>query len=319
MVPDRDDEQRRAAGSRSFCSRRRARRAPRRRTSPKSRQRSRIPRRRGSLAPTGADGRQGQSRPETSSKNAERGFPKRETFLGKRIAEGPAVSPVRREARADPLERGAARASPRAGGGRGDGEDETGDPAIVSCDVVADRVTGLGRGFAFVRMRDARLAARVVAALDGANVEGRAIVVRVAEDKRRTKSRATEKARRDARTRRSRRVRSRRVRFAARPVRATGRLRESVRALRPPCSRRRRGGGGRRRRPALAAAAAGMAARARIRRSRRTAFTRRRIFAAAEPPAPRHPTRHGRDGRAGRPRRGAAAAAFLESAVTRLF
>ena len=65
-------------------------------------------------------------------------------------------------------------------------EDETGDPAIVSCDVVADRVTGLGRGFAFVRMRDARLAARVVAALDGANVEGRAIVVRVAEDKRRT-------------------------------------------------------------------------------------------------------------------------------------
>ena len=64
-------------------------------------------------------------------------------------------------------------------------EDAPGDPAIVSCDVVADRVTGLGRGFAFVRMRDARLAARVVAALDGAEVEGRAIVVRVAEDKRR--------------------------------------------------------------------------------------------------------------------------------------
>ena len=64
-------------------------------------------------------------------------------------------------------------------------EDAPGDPAIVSCDVVADRVTGLGRGFAFVRMRDARLAARVVAALDGAEVEGRAIVVRVAEDKKR--------------------------------------------------------------------------------------------------------------------------------------
>ena len=64
-------------------------------------------------------------------------------------------------------------------------EDAPGDPAIVSCDVVADRVTGLGRGFAFVRMRDARLAARVVAALDGAEVEGRAIVVRVAEEKRR--------------------------------------------------------------------------------------------------------------------------------------
>ena len=60
----------------------------------------------------------------------------------------------------------------------------TGDLAIVSCDVVVDRTTGLGRGFAFVRTRDARVAARVAAALDGAEVEGRRIVVRVAEERR---------------------------------------------------------------------------------------------------------------------------------------
>ena len=63
--------------------------------------------------------------------------------------------------------------------------DATGSPAIVSCDVVVDRLTGLGRGIAFVRMRDAHLAARVVAALDGVHVENRGLVVRVAAEKNR--------------------------------------------------------------------------------------------------------------------------------------
>ena len=63
------------------------------------------------------------------------------------------------------------------------------DPAIVSCDVVCDRTTGLGRGFAFVRLSDARAAALATAALDSAEVEGRRIVVRVAEEKRENDSR----------------------------------------------------------------------------------------------------------------------------------
>ena len=53
-------------------------------------------------------------RPETSSKNAERGFPKRETFLGKRIAEGPAVSPAQRKLAPTLSARRGNRASPRA-------------------------------------------------------------------------------------------------------------------------------------------------------------------------------------------------------------
>ena len=198
-------------------------------------------------------------------------------------------------------------------------EDETGDPAIVSCDVVADRVTGLGRGFAFVRMRDARLAARVVAALDGANVEGRAIVVRVAEDKRRTSRERPEGAagRADASG-----VGGYGVGGYASPLdpyarpgvyanpyahydpRAVAAAEAAVAAANPALA---------------AAAAAEMAARAAdpafatgtfysAPHSRRRSRRRRGV-----------PTRHGRDGRAGRPRRGAAAAAFLESAVTRLF
>jgi hypothetical protein len=63
--------------------------------------------------------------------------------------------------------------------------DATGEESIVSCDVVVDKITGLGRGFAFVRMRDARVAARVVAALDGVHVENRGLVVRVAAEKNR--------------------------------------------------------------------------------------------------------------------------------------
>ena len=63
--------------------------------------------------------------------------------------------------------------------------DATGEESIVSCDVVVDKITGLSRGFAFVRMRDARVAARVVAALDGVHVENRGLVVRVAAEKNR--------------------------------------------------------------------------------------------------------------------------------------
>jgi RNA recognition motif-containing protein len=66
-----------------------------------------------------------------------------------------------------------------------DGDKSSGEESIVSCDVVVDKITGLGRGFAFVRMRDAEVAARVVAALDGVQVEGRGVVVRVAAEKNR--------------------------------------------------------------------------------------------------------------------------------------
>lgn len=66
-----------------------------------------------------------------------------------------------------------------------DGDKSSGEESIVSCDVVVDKITGLSRGFAFVRMRDARVAARVVAALDGVHVENRGLVVRVAAEKNR--------------------------------------------------------------------------------------------------------------------------------------
>ena len=66
-----------------------------------------------------------------------------------------------------------------------DGDKSSGEESIVSCDVVVDKITGLGRGFAFVRMRDAEVAARVVAALDGVHVENRGLVVRVAAEKNR--------------------------------------------------------------------------------------------------------------------------------------
>lgn len=55
---------------------------------------------------------------------------------------------------------------------------------VVSATVVSDRTTGRSRGFAFVEMSSAEGAAAAIAALDGKQVEGRALRVSVAEEKR---------------------------------------------------------------------------------------------------------------------------------------
>lgn len=55
---------------------------------------------------------------------------------------------------------------------------------VVSVSVVTDRETGRSRGFAFVEMETAEAAQKAIAELDGQNLEGRALSVRVAEDRK---------------------------------------------------------------------------------------------------------------------------------------
>jgi len=49
--------------------------------------------------------------------------------------------------------------------------------------VVADRDTGRSKGFGFVTMADRKDAARVIQNMDGADLDGRQIVVRIAEER----------------------------------------------------------------------------------------------------------------------------------------
>ena len=298
---------RRAAGSRSFCSRR-ERCAPRACFAEVA-SAFRIPRRRGySRRPR--DGRRGQSDPRPPLQTP-RGISQTRNVSRKTIGRDPRCR-LYVAARPTLSARRWARASPRASGGRRRRRTKR-RPAIVSCDVVADRVTGLGRGFAFVRMRDARLAARVVAALDGANVEGR--------DRRPGGGGQTKDKSRRPEARRDADAAGRRVRvggYARRSTHTRDRASaRSVRALRPPCGRRRRAAVAAATDAAAAAAAAEMAAPAADpafatdvlgaassrRRSRRAAASRPATAATAAPEtSPRRRRRR-----------------LLQSAVTRFF
>ena len=54
--------------------------------------------------------------------------------------------------------------------------------SVVSCDVVLDRTTGASRGFAFVRLTDASVVNRIIGELNGATVDGRRLVVKIATE-----------------------------------------------------------------------------------------------------------------------------------------
>jgi RNA recognition motif-containing protein len=49
--------------------------------------------------------------------------------------------------------------------------------AVVSCDLIMDKMTGKTRGFAFVEMASPEDAAKAIAALNGKSVDGRALTV----------------------------------------------------------------------------------------------------------------------------------------------
>jgi cold-inducible RNA-binding protein len=55
---------------------------------------------------------------------------------------------------------------------------------VVSVSVVIDRESGRSRGFAFVEMEHAAAAQAAIAKLDGQDLEGRPLRVRVAEDRK---------------------------------------------------------------------------------------------------------------------------------------
>jgi len=55
--------------------------------------------------------------------------------------------------------------------------------AVTEVKVVLDRDTGRPRGFGFVEMGDEASAGKAIAALDGRDLQGRALNVRIAEDR----------------------------------------------------------------------------------------------------------------------------------------
>ena len=55
---------------------------------------------------------------------------------------------------------------------------------VVSVSVVIDRETGRSRGFAFIDMENAEAAQKAIAELDGQDMEGRSLRVRIAEDRK---------------------------------------------------------------------------------------------------------------------------------------
>ena len=55
---------------------------------------------------------------------------------------------------------------------------------VVSVSLITDRETGRSRGFAFVEMADAAAAQKAINDHDGNDLEGRALRVSVAEDRR---------------------------------------------------------------------------------------------------------------------------------------
>ncbi|MDP4664417.1 MAG: RNA-binding protein [Salibacteraceae bacterium] len=57
---------------------------------------------------------------------------------------------------------------------------------VVSCNVVNDRETGRSKGFGFVEMESADDARTAINQLDGSELRGRQMVVKEAEDRKRT-------------------------------------------------------------------------------------------------------------------------------------
>ena len=55
---------------------------------------------------------------------------------------------------------------------------------VVSVSVITDRETGRSRGFAFVEMDSAASAQKAISELDGQDLEGRSLRVRIAEDRK---------------------------------------------------------------------------------------------------------------------------------------
>jgi cold-inducible RNA-binding protein len=55
---------------------------------------------------------------------------------------------------------------------------------VTSVSVVTDRETGRSRGFAFVEMENQAAAQKAIAELDGKDLDGRTLRVRVAEDRK---------------------------------------------------------------------------------------------------------------------------------------
>lgn len=55
---------------------------------------------------------------------------------------------------------------------------------VTSVSIVIDRMTGRSRGFAFVDMESPAAAQKAIAELDGQDMEGRPLRVRIAEDRR---------------------------------------------------------------------------------------------------------------------------------------
>lgn len=54
---------------------------------------------------------------------------------------------------------------------------------VVSVKIVTEQVTGKSRGYAFLKMKDQARAARAIEQMDGAEIDGRRISVRIAADK----------------------------------------------------------------------------------------------------------------------------------------
>src|SRR6185503_8520767 len=55
---------------------------------------------------------------------------------------------------------------------------------VVSVSVVIDRETGRSRGFAFIDMESPAAAQKAIAELDGQDMDGRSLRVRIAEDRK---------------------------------------------------------------------------------------------------------------------------------------
>ena len=55
---------------------------------------------------------------------------------------------------------------------------------VTSVSVVLDRETGRSRGFGFIDMESAEAAQKAIAELDGRDMDGRALRVRIAEDRK---------------------------------------------------------------------------------------------------------------------------------------
>ena len=68
---------------------------------------------------------------------------------------------------------------------------------VVKCHIAKDRETGKPRGFAFIEMSSAEQAQAAIDALDGHSINGRSMVVKLAEDRSSSKPRPASGARGD--------------------------------------------------------------------------------------------------------------------------